>query len=325
MRNISLIITFFILLMLFPLVQSWGPSTHTKLVNDLFDNQESKIIQDCENYKDAFLLGSISPDLSVIFYYSEGGQNYKLTHNHNFANEVMQEAVTPDEVCFAYGITAHHLPDSISHNMAVPKAIKSTFMSNWILHPLLEAKYDAYQLKNTEGLRNQTEHMMDALYGPKGDRYAEMIQNALGDNVNIDVKNELVKLSFSLGTFYDSSYKPRGETFIFKAYPYISRFTVFLEPIFGGTNSGDTKLYFEKSEEILTNAYNNWGSRYQISPHGFSALKDADSFAKWFNWIYVIILILPSALLIFFTRKWWWIFLIPLVFVIEVVIVYILI
>jgi len=323
-KNLLLVLILFLLLVT-PSILAWGPSTHSKLVSSLFDNPESKIIQDCEPYKDAFLLGSVTPDLSVIFYYTNGGENYKLTHNHNFANEVMQQAVTPDEVCFAYGISAHQITDSVSHNLAVPSAIRGTFIPNWLIHPLLEQKYDAYQLKHTEGLREQTEHMMDALYGEKGDRYVEMVQDALGENVDLDVKNEMVKLSYALGSFYDEVYKPRGETFIFKVYPYLSKFTVILEPILGGTNSGDTELYFEKSEELLTNAYNNWGSRYQISPHGFSALKEADSFANWFNWIYIIIMILPSALLIWITRKWWWIFLIPIVFIIELFVVYALI
>jgi len=303
---------------------AFGPATHTRLVNQLFENPQSKIITDCIPYKDAFLLGSMTPDITVIYYYSSGGENYQLTHNHNFADEVMAQARTDEERCFAFAIESHLISDSISHNMAVPKAIKKTFIPNWLVHPLLEQKYDAVMMRRYPELENQSEHMMDALYGPSGDRFVEMVEEALGENIDFDVRSDMEKLSYALGGFYDEAYKPRGETFIFKVYPYIADFTVFLEPILGSINIGETEFYFDKAQELLENSYNNWGSRYQVSPHGFSALKEADQNVTLFNFIWIVLMFLPTGLFIFFKKKFKWRYLafIPLMLLILILFIY---
>jgi len=323
MKKLFLIL-FISIFLLSPLVSSWGPATHTRLANELFENPQSKIITDCLPYKDAFLMGSMTPDITVIYYYSSGGKNYQLTHNHNFADEVMAQARTDEERCFAYGIEAHLIADSVSHNMAVPKAIKKTFIPNWLVHPLLEQKYDAVMMRRYPGLENQSEHMMDALFGSNGDRYVEMVEKALGDNIDFDVKSDMTKLAYALGGFYEESYKPRGETFIFKIYPYVADLTVFLEPILGSINVGETEFYFDKAQELLENSYNNWGSRYQISPHGFGTLKEADRTATLFNFVWILLMFLPTGLFIFFKKRFRWRYLafIPLMLLILILVIY---
>lgn len=322
-NKVFLVFGLLFFLALIPMVSAWGPGGHTYLANQVFENVDSKIIKDCLPYKDAFMLGSMTPDITVIFYYSQGGADYQLTHNWNFQEEVMSRAQTPDEVCFAYGIGAHLIADTISHNIAVPSAIEESKIPNWLIHPLLEQKYDASLFNRYEGLKNESEHVMDALYGEKGDRYVELVENALGENVDFDVKSEMTKLAISLNGFYDETYKPRGETFIFKAYPAIAKLTIWLQPIFGDSNSGDVDFAFEKAEELMTESYNNWGARYQLSPHGFESLKSANQSANAFNFIYILLMLLPSAILIYKTKKWRWAFLIPAMLLLEIVFVYI--
>lgn len=317
----------FILLALFFIsnVSAFAPLSHTEIDEDLFNQSSSKIIESCRPYESEFKLGSLTPDLAVIYYYSNGGKDYKLTHNWNFADEVMRNAVTQDEICFAYGIAAHLIADSVSHNQMVPTAIKKVYIPNWLLHPLLEQKYDSVRASKHPNLKNSSNHVMDALYGSKGDRYASMVQKALGTNTDIDAKNELVKLSISLGTFFQTQYKPTGGTLIFKIYPAIAKLTYILYPIIGNVNSGNLDLYYDRAVELEVSSFSNWGSRYQISPHGFDTLNEADNSANIFTWIYVLIAFGIPVGLALWRKSWWYLMFIPVLLILEVVIVYILI
>lgn len=311
---------------LISVVSAWAPSTHYQLTEDLFNNSNSKIIEQCQPYKDAFLLGAVAPDITVIYYYSEGGKEYKLTHNWNFADEVMQQARTQDEICFAYGIASHLIADSVSHNMAVPDSIKKTKIPNWVLHPLLEQKYDSVIRSQDKTLADRTSHMMDALKTSRGERYINMMQVALGENTGIDVKSEMYKLALSLDSkdFYDEQYAPSGGTIIFKLYPYVADFTELIYPIVGNIRAGDISRYYDRTEELMMNSYSNWGSRYQVSPHGFFALAEADQTAKLFNWVYLIIALgIPLGISIW-RKNWKYMLLIPAIIILEIVIVYML-
>ena len=283
-------------------VMAWGPHGHTYLANEMFEDPKSEIIEQCLPYKDAFLAGSEIPDITVVYYYSEGGKNYRYTHNWNFQQEVMSQAQTPDEICFAYGISAHLIADSVAHTDVVPEAIGSTLLPNWLIHPLLEKKYDSVLIKEHPELVAQTPHMLDAMYGEKGDRYFEMVEYALGDNVDVDVRSDTLKLSYALGSFYDTAYKPRGEVWMFKMYPYMDGLTNFVEPLVSNKNIGMIDHRFRSTEEVVVNTYNNWGTRYQLSPHGFDELNEANKTSSMFNWILLLLMISP-VIPVYYTRK----------------------
>lgn len=311
-------------------VLSWGPHVHNYLSNSIFDSNNTigELCGSNELNKGAYRLGAEAPDLAVIYYYSQGGANYRLTHNWNFAQEIFAQALTDDEKCLAWGIASHLIADSIAHTSAVPQGIMTSKIPNWMSHPLLEKKTDSYFVITHPELLQSTPKMMDALYGPKGDRYVEMITKAMGTNSGVDVKSELAKLSQALGTFYDGQFRPTGQSWIFQTYPYIDKFTNFLAPVIGSTNSVKMDDYYDKSEEQILNTFNNWGSRYQQSPHGFTELSAADkSIGSGVIPLIIIGLIIITPFgLVFLNRKrrfkWLWLLLIPALLFLMVIVVY---
>lgn len=309
------------------MVSAWGPHTHNALSSSIFNSQNDigKLCSESELNKAAYLLGAQVPDMTVIYYYAEGGKEYRISHNWNFQQEVMAQALTDDEICLAYGIASHLVADGISHNEAVPEGILASKIPNWLAHPLLEKKYDSYLIIKNRELLETTPHMMDALYGENGDRYVEMIDKAMGTNSKIVVKDELVKLSYALGTFYDGQFVPQGQKWIFKVYPAIDKFTNFLAPVIGSTNSAAMDEYYEKSKEATLNTFNNWGARYKISAHGFDNLSKANEGIGFYT-IFILILIFaaPIAFVIFAKRSKWWLLLIPGLIVVGVVVAYML-
>lgn len=316
-----LFLVIFSLVLIMP-ASAWGPHTHTLIAENLFAEQDSEVIRMCTPYQDAFLAGSVIPDITVVYYYSEGGKNYRLTHNWNFQQEVMNQARTDDEKCFAYGIAAHLIADGVIHMEIIPDAIESSSIPNWLIHPLLEKKYDSVLVKQYPHLKDETPHMLDAMFGPKGDRYFEMVEAAIGDNPVIDVRSDTHKLSLALGTFYESAYKPRGETWMFRIYPLVDDLTNMAEPLASDANLGHIHYYFLKSVEQTNNVYNNWGTRYSISPHGFEELSEADESAGAFGWLMMLSMLIPLGIAVW-RRQPLWLLLIPVKFIMLVVAVYI--
>jgi hypothetical protein len=333
MKNKIIFFMGFSLLMIFLMgnISAWGPHTHNLLSNSIFesDNPVGELCGSTEENRAAYRLGSEAPDLTVIYYYSQGGKEYRLSHNWNFQQEIMAQALTDDEKCFAWGIASHLIADGIAHTEAVPEGIITSKIPNWMSHPLLEKKYDSYLVLENPELLETTPHMMDALFGPRGDRYVEMMDKAMGSNSEIDVKSELTKLAYALNTFYDGQFKPQGQSWIFKSYPYIDKFTNFLAPIIGSTNAAQMDNYYDKSKLSILNTFTNWGARYQISPHGFEDLSEAnEEIGITTTIIFLIIFAFPIGLY-FFKRKrtkksWRYLLLIPLFIIIGVVVVYIL-
>lgn len=321
-------IIFLSIVLTLPMILSWGPHGHDFLAQSvLSDNQTSigKLCSSTQENRDAFNLGSTVPDLAVVYYYQEGGKEYKISHNWNFADELMGQAISTDEQCLVYGVAAHLVADGISHTQAVPKAIDTYYIPNWLIHPLLEKKYDsALALKYPE-LINSTPHMMDALDETKSDRYVQMIDNAMGENSQINVKDELTKLRIAISgnNFYNTQFNPSsGGTWIFQSYFYIDKLTNYLAPYIGTVNFGSIDYYFEKSKEQTISTFNNWGARYQISPHGFDELAVAN--AKTGNSLTIIFISCFGVpiILSYFKKKKIYLLLIPLSLIGIVIFIY---
>ncbi|GAI35011.1 unnamed protein product, partial [marine sediment metagenome] len=171
------------------------------------------------------MAGSEIPDITVVYYFEHGGEKYRATHNWNFQQEVMDQAYTDNEKAFAYGIAQHLVSDAIAHQIVVPQTIKDTNIPNWLIHPLVEQKYDSELKAKYPYLYEKSKHMFDAIiYGPYGDRYVQMVEDALGENCQINVKDHVIKLAAALGNFYNpvnGSFTPSGVG-IFGLYPFIS-------------------------------------------------------------------------------------------------------
>ena len=281
------------------MVRLGDPNNHNFVSNRLkSEASDLEIVRICldggENEK-AFRAGSMLPDITVVYYYKEGGKNYKLLHNWNFQQELTNEAITQDEKCLALGVALHLITDSVSHTQAVPTKIGETKIHNVLLHPLLEKKYDSETAIRHSEIINQTAHMLDAMYGPYGDRYIEMIEDAIGENIAFDVKKEVDNLAIALGSFYDEAFRPRvQDNSIFAVYVYLDKFTNFVHPYIGKWNIEDMDSFADKNVELTISTFNNWGSRYAISPHGFSELLEADEKAGRYFIFGLIALIIVS-------------------------------
>ena len=298
-----------------------GPHTHNEIGRELFAEQKSDFIKQCLPYQESFLAGSVAPDITVVYYYTNRGEAYRVAHNWNIVNELMKEARTQDELCFVYGYAEHLIIDSIFHNYFIPELIESTGIPNVFIHPLGEKKYDTIQVQNHPELLETTPRMLDIMFTPKGDRYIEMLEKALGENAQINVRNEFINLASALGTFYESAYKPRSENIIFRAYPYVDKFTNFLAPVLAMSSAGKADSYFRKSKEEVTNVFNNWGTRYQLSPHGFEALGEANQKASYWNWAFLFLAISPFGL-VYWRKNWWYTALIPAIVFVTLLVMY---
>jgi hypothetical protein len=339
MKKLAFLIMFVFALIVFtPIASAWSPHSHLQFSKELFAQQESAIIKMCTPYKDSFIAGSVIPDTSVVYYYTAGGKSYKATHNWDFVNKLFAQAKTTDEMCFVYGVAEHEIADSITHTEFVPSLITSYGLSNWVIHPLAEKKYDTIIVAEHPELIEETTHMLDIMFTSKGDRYVEMIENALGENREMDVKSEIVRLGYALGSFYDTLYRPQGSSALFKLYPTLDKFTNAIQPVLGMSNAGKADAYFRKVVEQTSNIYNNWGARYQVSPHGFTELRNADNKSSWWNWVLLVLWIVPALLLVYFYPKiyskwkkhpmkhtglsWLWLLLIPGLLIVFILIVY---
>jgi hypothetical protein len=320
------------------LVSANGPIGHTYGCVMQLNNTDSFFSKECANdtlSRQAFMLGCELPDIAVGKYFEEGGKEYKLTHNWNFQQALMNQANSQDERCLAYGVAGGHLVlDGISHMETVPEAIDTMKLPNNLLHPLLEQKFDATLAQVHPWVVEQTTHMMDAINGPKGPRYVEMVENALGSNSRLDVKSEMVNLQTALGgQFYDTEFKPTGAGILYSGYNAIAAFTKWIQPVIGSANYGGTDYHFRKGIEQSTNIQENWGARYTISPHGFDELTAADN-KKYLDlgpldltpkdtvMIYLSLVTLIPIGLSIYKRRVWYLLLIPVIILMTIIILY---
>ena len=139
-----------------------------------------------------------------------------------------------------------------------------------------------------------------------------------GENIDFDIKEEIDNLAFAISAFYDDAFRPQTkDNSLFALYPYVDALTNFLHPIVGKWNVKDTYSYLDQSTTLAISVSENWGSRYALSPHGFSELQQADEKASFIAPLFLILLFIisvavPTAL-IYFTKKYYWAFLFLLV------------
>lgn len=278
-------------------VLAFGPNSHNRIFDivqeELGENQILEMCYDRGDNERALRAGTVIPDISVIFYYTEGGKDYKLLHNWNFQQETLSRALTEDEKCFAYGIAFHLIMDSVSHNELVSDRISSTRVPNWLLHPLVEKKWDSGLSKNHKELAEETSNMLSVMFTPKGERYIEMMDFSVGENIEFDILKETTNLAAALNTFYEDIYRPtKEENSLFTVYPLIDKFTNFIEPVVGGVNERELNANMDRTAQLVINTFDNWGTRNSLSPHGFSQLQIANEKATYLIPLTLILMIL---------------------------------
>jgi hypothetical protein len=165
MKPLNFFTFFAIALVLSTSAIAWMPETHV-LIQKTSASQSyaTPIGQLINKYPQDFYACQMLSDISVFYYFSEGfnsiGKEYKATHSPSLCARMVTNAVSErDKVC-AYGVCAHQVEDSISHNQMVPAEIALTGLPNGIIHIFAEEKVNddivTSQLRNdvTSSLTN---------------------------------------------------------------------------------------------------------------------------------------------------------------------------
>jgi len=288
----------------------------------------------------AFLAGSMLPDITVAYYFSEGGEVYTATHCWLFFTNVMEQTSPggePDPYlqAFAYGIACHLMSDYISHTQLVPERISGYNMPNWLIHPLVEKKYDSLLSLDNPGLKDRSRHMFDEMID--GDRKEELIlivENALGGSAasGIDVQKNVERLAFALDAFYGKEFRPSGGG-IFALYPLIDAATDWIYPLSMGSMS-DVHHYYDATLALNRDGFSDFGLASIIAnePSGFTDISTADSaVGDLFNTLffgYIFLIFFLPIFLFWWRRSPWYLLLLPLMaflLLLVMMIIYILI
>jgi len=132
---------------------AWDPWTH-QLINDkaLEITNDGVIKQTIQQYRNYFDSGYSVTDTPVMHYYLYSSK-YDSTHGGWTFQQCVELKASgkPKIQAFAYGIAAHLIADSVSHNNFVPNQIRTTFIPNNIIHPISEFIVGSHILASPEG------------------------------------------------------------------------------------------------------------------------------------------------------------------------------
>lgn len=146
-KKINLIFTAFIVsLLLISLTSAWIiPDTHDiisqKALSQAPNSEVGRIVS--ENWEDFSACQSLV-DYSVFYYFEQGfssiGKKYLGSHNLNVCLAAVERADKSNEaeLACAYGVCAHEIDDSVSHNEFIPMVIENSGLPNGIVHASAE-------------------------------------------------------------------------------------------------------------------------------------------------------------------------------------------
>lgn len=140
----KIILPICLVILLVGTVSAFFPITHKYQQAQLMDTYSgnSEFYDACQKHPDACYVGNVLTDLSVVWYYINGGENYIITHSPSFARANLRNAVGEVEYACAVGSGLHATQDYQSHNIMVPDAIKRTGIPNSVLHVFAEQHID---------------------------------------------------------------------------------------------------------------------------------------------------------------------------------------
>lgn len=188
---------------------AWGPYTHDYINEQVLSDSRlsgSSIAQLINNNRQCYNSGFVATDISVIYYYTEG-EKYEATHSWRFQKAMMTSASNDCERAFAYGIAAHLIQDSVAHNTFIPDKIRETMIPNAIIHPIEEAKIEAWIIKNEPAVFAQGQHDLDWLLS--NPQMMDKMQNQIysSSGIIMPVEEDVQLLADAMGNpagFYTS-------------------------------------------------------------------------------------------------------------------------
>ena len=204
-RNIIGFILAFFIVVSIANVSAFFPVTHKYLENELMNTYSgnSEFYQTCLEYPDLCYVGNVLTDLSVVYYFVEGGVKYEVTHSPGFClgnlnNVKSYEGVTIEEsrAC-AIGSCLHASQDLVSHKEMVPYAIRHTGMANTVIHVFAEQKLDNFVLKNNPDIGNEVLTLGDESW----EKCIPLFKETLGGYAEYDTEFNEGKLDDVINTF----------------------------------------------------------------------------------------------------------------------------
>ena len=121
---------------------AWGPGVHLAMGNEMLAGMidlSRPVFRLLSAYPDAFLYGSISPDIFI-----GKGSRFKPGHSHNWSVgfKLIDEACEPFLRAYALGYLAHLSADVVAHNYYVPNMLCFTPAGGKFSHTYVEARAD---------------------------------------------------------------------------------------------------------------------------------------------------------------------------------------
>lgn len=304
---------FLVSLLAFPSVIAPDPYTHLYIVDKFCQQTQNEEAQYCcYHHRQILKAAAMVPDATVRFYFTEGGEFYKLTHNWAFVDDVVEQVPTGDMkgLCFAKGLSLHMIPDAISHNEIVPEMIEKWRLPNSLIHIPTEYSIGVSVIEHhPEYTRDDSQlnpkFALAELGLQENERMYEWMQNAVGgpSNENVQMKDEVARLNFFLGgdrSFYEDGYTPyTGDNFLANLWSFAYKGL-------GGLVNKDEDQLVEMSVAELEKYWNNNNYRGDIikecsgkdlmlleSPDGFDCLEYANETQN-------VLRIIASAIVIIF-------------------------
>lgn len=262
-----------------PHVRAWGPNTHMywtlRALDEAGDTAITRVIR--ENI-DAFYCGLMTPDVSVIYYYTNF-ESYKSTHSWSFLKELSKQAKTDAERAFVHGVAVHMIQDAVAHNYYIPRKIRQTHVMNDIIHPVTEG------IVETKYLTPQTMGSMMFI-----EDYIGMVNTATGRDWTGEAL--FLKTAIAGGAFYQKAFSvPEGD-WLWEFYNWLA----------GGIQKwvdvSDSDVYLEQAKQ-QTVAYLRHGVTPPLDPSGSSALSDADRGQAAVTWAIRLCAFIPITLIVY--------------------------
>ena len=333
-KILPIIISF---LLLTPLVYGFGPTTHgyinTNAIPELPDSSIKQTIVNNRAYYDACF---VAVDTTVLYYYTSAS-TYEATHSWSFCDALMKTAETDQQKACAYGCVAHLIQDSVSHNLFVPKQIRSLYIPNFPLHPLAEARFEAHIIKDYPIEYTKIQRVLKPLL--QDEVMLDKFQQAVSTQTVLDVREHLKLFNSVLGDpggFYSQYYfiggfwkgmaygdSTTGIIFLVLAgvtfalgYRFNRRLLKYIPTILftligvflmvggisGLTTSSDFNYYMQiaidRSQQVFTPQ--GWSTRYRFDPTGFTALNEA---SQSIMWVWVLIGIIFVGLIVWYVWR----------------------
>lgn len=221
MNKIVLVSLLVFLVLLMPIAQSAGPSTHVHIDDIVLSSPElqgTNFVKISTENKECFMFGEMATDVVIVHYINsylnQGGSKYEVTHVWNFYEDLANSATDDCERAVAYGVAVHLIEDFLWHNVFVPDMIRTYMLPNLPIHPIGEGLIETYVMKayprTFEDMRRSLDIATDITHPNYRPDLIDFMQNAVltpTGGKKLDMKIEILRMKEAIASptgFYSS-------------------------------------------------------------------------------------------------------------------------